>query len=237
MNIKFNFEGRKVLVTGGAQGIGLEMAQSFVNSQAEVYVWDYSAPESPMEGVHFSQVDVSDRVACAEAANNISDLDILINNAGITRDKSLSKMSEQEFDEVIGTNLKGVFNVTQALLPCFSAGDSKRIVNLSSIVALYGNFGQSNYVAAKAGVIGLTKTWARELAKKGFTVNAIAPGFTQTAMTEKMPREVLDNMSQAIPVGRMGLPKDIATAAMFFASGEAGYINGAVLSVDGGLVG
>jgi 3-oxoacyl-[acyl-carrier protein] reductase len=174
-----------------------------------------------------------------EAATNALPwpVDTVVNNAGITRDKSFSKMNPEDWQAVIDTNLTGVFNITKSLLPKFKNDQTpKRIINISSIVALYGNFGQTNYVAAKAGVIGMTKTWARELSRKGFTVNAVAPGFTLTPMVEAMPAEARAQIEQKIPAGRLGQPRDIANAVMFLATEEAGYISGTTLSVDGALV-
>lgn len=248
MKISHQFNGKHCVITGGAQGIGLEIAKSFLDSGAFVSIWDYSddALKHAREElsrfadcVSFSKVDVTSATSCSDAAARLTrSVDVLVNNAGITRDKSFKKMSEEEFDAVINTNLKGVFQVTKTLLERFTATPNapKRIVNISSVVALYGNFGQTNYVAAKAGVIGMTKTWARELAKSGFTVNAIAPGFIATAMTNAMPPEVLQGMVAKVPVGRMGRPEDIANAVLFLASEGASYINGTTLSVDGGLV-
>lgn len=246
-NLVFDFTGRHAIVTGGAQGIGFEISKKLLNAKSTVTVWDYSSDAlksaekelAQFQGrVFFHQVDVTNRDQLRQASLALSKpLDFLINNAGITRDRSLTKMSEAEFDSVIQTNLTGLFNVTKALLEKFAAsGTTKRIVNLSSVVALYGNFGQSNYVAAKAGVIGLTKTWARELAKKGFTVNAVAPGFILTAMTKAMPEEALKSMSEKVPLGRLGEPADIANTCLFLCAEESGYINGATLSVDGGIV-
>lgn len=259
MTLKFDFTGKSVVVTGGARGIGLEITRQFLTSGANVTVWEYSeesiasaketlksyvslgtSPDTQSKGarLHFQQVDVSKAEDCDKAAQALpSPVDILINNAGITRDKSFAKMTEDDFDAVIDTNLGGVYRVTKSLLEKFnSANPNKRIISLSSVVALYGNFGQTNYVAAKAGVIGMTKTWARELSKKGFTANAIAPGFTLTPMVEAMPAEVLKGMESRVPAGRLGTPKDIANACLFLASDEASYITGTVLSVDGGLV-
>jgi 3-oxoacyl-[acyl-carrier protein] reductase len=246
-NLQFQFKNKNIVVTGGAQGIGYQMALQFLQSGAQVSIWDYSeqALQQAMqqlrehEGrVHFAKVDVSRMDSCTAAAASLSwQVDVLINNAGITRDKSFAKMSSAEWDAVIGTNLTGLFNVTKSLFEKFNASSMhKRIINISSVVALYGNFGQTNYVAAKAGVIGMTKTWSREFARKGFTVNAIAPGFIRTAMTEQMPAEVLQQMSSKVPVARLGMPEDIAHACMFLASEQASYINGHVFSVDGGLV-
>lgn len=249
-NIQYRFENKSVVVTGGAQGIGFRIVKDFLAAGARVSVWDYSDEAlrfamseleqmSDADGrVHSAKVDVSRMDSCQAAVSSLPfKTDILINNAGITRDKSFSKMTVEEFEAVIRTNLTGVFNVTKGLLENFNpASDQRRIISLASVVALYGNFGQTNYVASKAGVIGMTRTLARELGRKGFTVNAVAPGFIQTRMTEKMPEEVIKGMVAKVPTGRMGEVRDISNACLFLASEEASYINGAVLSVDGGLV-
>ncbi len=246
-NIKWNFDNKSVVVTGGAQGIGFEICKKFLLAGAEVSIWDYSVEclkNAERELKQWShqlqvvQVDVTDRSSCAKAASSLKgDIDILINNAGITRDKSFLKMSDEDFDQVIQTNLTGLFNVTKCLWEKFKGNSiHKRIINMSSVVALYGNFGQTNYVASKAGVIGLTKTWSKEFGRKGFTVNAIAPGFTLTKMTQAMPKEILDKMANQVPVQRLGVTEDIANACLFLSSEEASYINGGVISVDGGLV-
>lgn len=245
--LQFKFEGKTVLVTGGAQGIGFEMTKKFLIAGAFVQVWDYSTEalsKMKMELKSFesqlsaTQVDVTNRESIQSAVSQMSrPLDVLINNAGITRDKSFAKMNEADWDAVIATNLTGLFNVTKALFEKFNPqSQQKRIINISSVVGLYGNFGQTNYAATKAGVIGMTKTWAKELGRKGWTSNAIAPGFIETPMTAAMPAEVLQQMASKVPVARLGQVQDIANAALFLASEEASYINGAVLSVDGGLV-
>jgi 3-oxoacyl-[acyl-carrier protein] reductase len=253
MAIVFDFSHKCVVVTGGANGIGLEIARQFLSAGARVEIWDFVDTQSAGKTGHasaqtelasfgnrvtFQHVDVSKTQSCElEAANLPFQVDILVNNAGITRDKSLAKMSSEDFDAVVATNLNGVFYVTKSLLPKFSADSSpKRIVNIASVVALYGNFGQTNYVAAKAGVIGMTKTWARELAKKGFTTNAIAPGFVLTSMVEDMPAAAREKLAERIPVGRLAHPREIANTCLFLACETSGYINGAVVSVDGGLV-
>lgn len=169
------------------------------------------------------------------AINAFGRIDILVNNAGITRDKSLKKMSEAEFDLVIAVNLKGVFNCTKAVSPHMVEAGYGRILNAASIVGVYGNFGQTNYAAAKAAVIGMTKTWMRELGRKGITVNAVAPGFIKTDMIKTIPDEIIADMVASTPVQRAGKPEDIANAYLFLASEEASFINGAVLHVDGGL--
>lgn len=246
-NIKFQFDNKCVVVTGGAQGIGLQIVKDFLTAGAKVSIWDYSQEglESVRqelsqfgERVHTVQVDVSKMDSCVAAAAQLPfQIDVLINNAGITRDKSFTKMTSEEFDQVINTNLNGLFYVTKSLFDKFNPDQkNKRIINMASVVALYGNFGQTNYVAAKAGVIGLTKTWAREFSKKGFTVNAIAPGFIMTKMVAKMPQEVLQNMASKVPVGRLGETSDISNACLFLSSSDASYVNGTVISVDGGLV-
>ncbi len=246
-NLKFSFSKTNAVVTGGAQGIGLQIATEFLQAGAQVAIWDFSE-QALMEAQKtlasfkdqavFKRVDVTQRASCAEAAQSLPwSVTVLINNAGITRDKSFAKMTGEDFDAVIQTNLTGLFNVTQALYSQFDSNHAhKRIINISSVVGLYGNFGQTNYAAAKAGVIGMTKTWAKEFGKKNFTVNAIAPGFIQTKMVQAMPAEVLNQMATKVPVSHLGETKDIANACLFLASKEAGYINGAVLSVDGGLV-
>jgi 3-oxoacyl-[acyl-carrier protein] reductase len=246
MNIQYQFQSKTALVTGGAAGIGFEVTRAFLRAGARVAVWDYSdqALEQAQkelasfgEKVLFTKVDVSQPASCQAAAASLPfALDILVNNAGITRDKSFKKMSTEEWDSVIATNLSGLFHVTKSLFEKFNGESAhKRIINISSIVGLYGNFGQTNYAAAKAGVIGMTKTWAREFARAGFTVNAIAPGFIATKMTEGMPPEALQQMAAKVPVQRLGKPAEIANACLFLASEEAAYISGTVLSVDGAL--
>lgn len=245
--VKFGFDGKHAIVTGGAQGIGFEITKGFLQAGAQVTIWDYSqealqkamAELSSFHGrVHTCAVDVTSRSSIAEAVSQLAaPVDVLVNNAGITRDKSFAKMGEADWDAVIATNLTGLFNVTKALFEKFNpASAHKRIINISSVVGLYGNFGQTNYAAAKAGVIGMTKTWAKELGRKGWTSNAIAPGFIETPMTAAMPTEVLAQMAAKVPVARLGQTADIANATLFLASESASYINGAVLSVDGGLV-
>ena len=245
-NLKFNFQNKNVVVTGGARGIGLQLTRQFLEAGANVAVWEYSTESietakselaSFAGRVHFQQVDVSKFDSTEKEAQSLPfHLHILINNAGITRDKSFGKMTHEDFEAVIDTNLTGVFNCTKSLMPKFADTPDKRIISISSVVALYGNFGQTNYVAAKAGVIGMTKTWARELSRKGFTVNAVAPGFTMTPMVEAMPAEARKSIEEKIPAGRFGKPSDIANACMFLASDEASYISGTVISVDGALV-
>jgi 3-oxoacyl-[acyl-carrier protein] reductase len=249
---------RVAVITGGANGIGRATALAFANAGASVAIWDMVEPAG-QEVVNeiaelggsaaFFKVNVSAQAdvesAVAATIARFGKIDILINNAGITRDAQLikvkegevtGKMSDAEFDAVVAVNLKGVFTCTQAIVPGMIRQGYGRIISAASVVALYGNFGQTNYVATKAGVIGMTKVWARELGKRGITANAVAPGFIATDMTRGMPDKVLAEMIAHTPVGRMGEPRDIANAYLFLASDEASFINGTVLSVDGGLV-
>lgn len=246
-NIIFSFKNKNAVVTGGASGIGFEITKSFLAAGGNVSIWDYSeqalsnakAELAPYANqIHLQQIDVTNRDSVAKATAALPwPVDILVNNAGITRDKSFAKMGAEDWDAVINTNLTGLFNVTKSLLEKFNPSSAhKRIINISSVVGLYGNFGQTNYAAAKSGVIGMTKTWGKELGRKGFTSNAIAPGFIMTAMTKAMPKEVLESMASKVPVTRLGETEDIANACLFLASEQASYINGTVLSVDGGIV-
>lgn len=243
--LRYNFAGRRALITGGAQGIGFEIAKRFLEAEATVTIADYSEDAlnsakrelNSFKNLQCVRLDVTNRESCTQLAQSLAEpLHILVNNAGITRDKSFAKMTDVEFDQVIQTNLTGIYNVTKALLTKFDANQPKRIINMASVVALYGNFGQTNYAAAKAGVVAMTKTWAKELGRKGFTANAIAPGFIRTKMTEAMPSEVLEGIATKVPVARLGETADIANACLYLASDQAGYVNGTVLSVDGGLV-
>ena len=245
--ITYIFKGKSVVVTGGAQGIGFQIAQQFLSAGAQVSIWDYSQDALTVAQkelssfgpqLHVARVDVTDRESVAAATNSVPwTIDVLINNAGITRDKSFAKLQPDDWDSVIATNLTGLFNVTKSLFEKFTpTSQNKRIINISSVVGLYGNFGQSNYAAAKSGVIGLTKTWAKEFSRKGWTVNAVAPGIIMTAMTKAMPKEVLDGIVAKVPANRMGEPSDIANACLFLASDQASYITGTTISVDGGVV-
>ena len=239
---------RVALITGASRGIGREAALLFAREGAKIAVCDVA--ESGQDVVDeinrkegeaiFVKTDVTDRESCQRAAQiaieRFQRIDILINNAGIVRDARLVKMSEEDFDLVVKVNLKGAFNATQAVAPFMIEQGSGKIINVASVVGLYGNFGQTNYVATKAGIIGMTKVWARELGRRGINVNAVAPGFTQTEMTDGVPEKVLQTMREKASLGRLGRPRDIANAYLFLASDESDYVHGAVLSVDGGLI-
>jgi 3-oxoacyl-[acyl-carrier protein] reductase len=239
---------RVALITGASRGIGREAALLFAREGAKIAVCDVAESGQDVadeinrkEGeAIFIKTDVTDRNSCQRAAQTAIErfqrIDILINNAGIVRDARLVKMSEEDFDLVVKVNLKGAFNATQAVAPFMIEQGSGKIINVASVVGLYGNFGQTNYVATKAGIIGMTKVWARELGRKGINVNAVAPGFTQTEMTDGVPEKVLQMMREKASLGRLGRPRDIANAYLFLASDESDYVHGAVLSVDGGLI-
>jgi 3-oxoacyl-[acyl-carrier protein] reductase len=186
------------------------------------------------------QVDVTNRTSVEMLVQvtlkNFGRIDVLINNAGIVRDAQLVKMSEENFDQVMNVNLKGVFNCTQAVVPTMIEQESGVILSTASVVAPYGNFGQTNYVASKAGLVGMTKVWARELGRKGIRANAVAPGFTETRMTAGIPDKVMEKLMERIALGRLGKPEDIANAFVWLASDEAAYVTGHVLAVDGGTV-
>ena len=224
-------------------------AETFLEQGATVIIWDVNEEggqaavdrwKAAGQTCLFQRVDTRDYEATLEAAaaahQAFGRLDILINNAGITRDSSLKNMSPEQWQSVIDVNLTGVFNCTKAVYPYMAEQGFGRILNAASIVGIYGNFGQSNYVAAKAGLIGMTKTWAREFGPKGITVNAVAPGFINTEMVTTIPEENLKAMIQHTPLRKMGEAQDIANAYAFLASDEAAFITGITLSVDGGLV-
>ncbi|MFT0532157.1 3-oxoacyl-ACP reductase FabG [Castellaniella hirudinis] len=236
------------LITGAARGIGAATALKFAQEGATLVACDIHEDilQDTLRHCRDAGVDaiglaanVTSRAsmdtAVQAALAQFGHIDILVNNAGITRDARLEKMTEDQFDAVIDVNLKGVFNAAQAVLPGMLARGSGVILNASSIVGLCGNFGQTNYVAAKAGVIGFTQTWCRELGPKGIRVNAIAPGFIQTPMLDSIPDTVLTRMRDQVPLRRLGQPEEVANLYAFLASDEASYINGAVIEVTGGL--
>jgi 3-oxoacyl-[acyl-carrier protein] reductase len=240
-------QGKVALITGGLNGLGREAALVFAREGASVAVCDL-APDGGelMAAIQaqggnsvYASADVSQpshvETMVEAVVERFGGIDVLINNAGITRDATLLKMSAEQWDQVIAVNLSGVFHCTKAVAPHMVERGKGKIINTSSIVGISGNFGQTNYAAAKAGLIGMTKTWARELGPKGITVNAVAPGFIATEMVKKMPEKVLQGMRDRTPVRRLGEPRDVANAYLFLASDDADFINGAVLSVDGGL--
>lgn len=238
-----------VLITGAARGIGEATAVRFAEEGAKVVVTDIGI-ENLQEvtqkvtelgtEVRAFHMNVTDRAnveeVVAEVIKAFGKIDVLVNNAGITADAQLLKMEEADFDKVIDVNLKGVFNCGQTVAKLMAENGGGVILNASSVVGLYGNFGQTNYAATKWGVIGITKSWAKELGRKGIRVNAVAPGFTMTPMVEKMPDKVIDMMKGKSPLGALATSRDIANAYLFLASDEAAFITGTVLSVDGGVV-
>lgn len=241
-------ENKIAVITGGADGIGKATSERFAEEGATVIVWDMNQEKGEetvaeinksgglalfmrVNTAKYDEVDKATKL-CVE---NFGRIDILINNAGITRDSSIKKMTPETWQQVIDVNLTGVFNCCKCVSDVMVENGWGRIVNASSVVALYGNFGQTNYVATKAGLIGMSKTLAKELGRKGITVNAVAPGFIATEMVKKMPPEVLKSMEDKVPLKRLGMPAEIAATYAFLASDDAAYINGTVISVDGGI--
>jgi 3-oxoacyl-[acyl-carrier protein] reductase len=243
-----SLEGRVAIVTGGSSGLGKATILKFASLGAIVINWDINTERGEQlkaeltdKGVKadFYQVNTSDFESVEKTAHDIiakyGQIDILVNNAGITRDATLLKMTPEQWQQVINVNLTGVFNCTRAVAPFMVEKGYGKIISISSVVGLYGNFGQTNYAAAKAGVIAMTQTWAKELGRKGINVNAIAPGFMHTEILDAMPDEVLDKMKSKVPLQRLGKPEDIANINAFLASSEGDYIHGATISVDGGI--
>ena len=246
---KLRLKDKVAIVTGAGRGIGLVTAQTFAREGAKVALCDLDMPEVEAATAQIKQsggeamavqTNTAHRASVQELLNKVmaayGRVDILVNNAGIIRDKQLLKMEDADFDQVIEVNLKGVYMCTRLVAEAMAAQGGGVVLNASSVVALYGNFGQTNYVASKAGVIGMTKVWARELGRKGIRVNAVAPGFIETRMTEGIPDKVIEKLIEKVPLGRMGKPQDIANAYLWLASDESSYVTGHVLSVDGGAV-
>ena len=246
--IETGLKNKVVIVTGAAAGIGKATARRFAQEGCRVASWDVKEG-APEDGGLFQKVDTSNSAAVDAAVREVvtrwGTVDVLVNNAGILRDGQLVKykdgavasiMSDEQFDAVISVNLKGVFVCARAVVPHMIAGGGGVILNASSVVGLYGNFGQTNYVAAKAGLIGMTRVWARELGRYKIRVNAVAPGFILTDMVKAMPEKILQGMKDHTPIGRAGQPEDIANAYLWLASDAASFVSGTVLSVDGGVV-
>ena len=248
MNPARRLEGKVSIITGAGQGIGLATALKFAQEGAVVVVCDLrqdavdaavaQCRAAGAQALGFA-LSVTDRgqvdAMVAEVKARHGRIDVLVNNAGITQDARLQKMSLQQFDAVIDVNLRGVFHCAQAVVDSMVAQGSGVILNASSVVGIYGNFGQTNYAAAKFGVIGFTKTWSRELGPKGVRVNAVAPGFIETPILSTIPDKLLGQMQEEVPLRRLGSPAEVANVYAFLASDEASYVNGAVLEVSGGL--
>jgi 3-oxoacyl-[acyl-carrier protein] reductase len=242
-------ENKVAVITGGAQGIGKATAEKFASEGASVVVWDMNEEkgtnlakalekhsiQAAFESVNVAKME-SVELATKKTIEQFGKIDILINNAGITKDASFLKMTPEQWQQVIDVNLTGVFNCTKTIAPSMVERRYGRIINASSVVGIYGNFGQTNYVATKAGVIGMTQVWARELGRKGITVNAVAPGFIATDMIQTIPEKILEAIKEKTPLQRFGTPEDVANVYCFLASDEAAFINGAVISVDGGYI-
>ncbi|MBR5272313.1 MAG: 3-oxoacyl-ACP reductase FabG [Clostridia bacterium] len=234
-------EGKVAVVTGGAKGLGASMAQLFAKEGAKVIAVDMGEMSYTCENVEGYQLNVTDVEACQKfydyAMEKYGKIDILINNAGITRDGMTRKMTDDMWNLVIDVNLKGVFNLTRLIGPQMEDKGSGAIVSISSVVGVFGNVGQANYSATKAGVMGLTKTWAKEFARKGANVrvNAIAPGYTMTDILKTVPQDLLDKFAKMTMLGRLGQPEEIASVALFLVSDDSSYITGQVIQVDGGM--
>lgn len=245
---EMRLEGKVALITGGANGIGKVTAKRFLIEGAKVVISDINEEmgnetvgELRQYGeITFIQADVSNTEQVEKMVDSIvkayKKIDILINNAGITIDGMLTKMDESSWEKVLSVNLSGVFKCTKAVVPVMLEQGSGVILNASSVVGIHGNIGQTNYAATKAGVIGLTKSWAKEFGAKGIRVNAVAPGFIATDMTATIPQKLLDLMEYKTPLKKLGKPEDIAAAYLYLASDDASFVTGTILNVDGGLV-
>ncbi len=234
------------IVTGGAAGIGAAIAKKFIENDAVVIVVDVDEELGKATTIsmgakaHFYYINIADEQSVNETiekiANNFAKIDILVNNAGVTNDRLLVRMTKDDWDKVININLTGTFLVTKAVVKYMMKQRFGKIINIASVIGLIGNVGQANYAASKAGIIGFTKSCAKEFASRNIIVNAIAPGFIETRMTEKLPEEIKQTYFKLIPLGRFGKPEDVANLALFLASDQADYITGQVIAIDGGMV-
>ncbi len=237
------------IVTGAGQGIGQTIAVRLAQEGAEVIVSDINLQGVEQTASQIRQMDRKSLAVKVDVANfedvqamvqksteEFGRVDILVNNAGVTKDNLLVRMTQQQWDWVISVNLKGTFNCTKAVAPHMMRNRYGRIINIASVIGLVGNAGQANYAASKAGIIGLTKSVAKELASRGITVNAVAPGYIQTEMTERLPEQVKETLLKTVPLRRPGLPQDVAGVVVFLASDDASYITGQVINIDGGMV-
>ncbi len=232
---RYDFNGRSAVVTGGARGLGLRIAERLAESGCKVHIFDLNADDTDRLPGEFHSVDITSSAAINDSINALADRPtLLVNNAGITRDRTLMKMQDDEWQSVIDTNLTGAFNMIRAMAPLMTNAGHGRIVNIASINGIRGKFGQANYTAAKAGLIGLTKTAARELGRKGVTVNVIAPGMVLTEMTTLLPPEIVERACSETALGELATADDVADAALFLLSDPAAAITGSVLQVDAG---
>lgn len=233
--------GKIAVVTGASSGIGKAIVEAFIENGAKVIGLDIIEMDSWNDNLTMLKADVSSTADCERAYQKITELvhhvDVLVNCAGITRDAMTKKMTENEFDQVVAVNLKGVWNLTRLIGPAMQENQSGSIINISSVVGVFGNIGQANYAATKAGVIGMTKSWAKEFALKGgnVRVNAVAPGYTMTNMMKTVPENLLKKFCAATILGRLGEPKEIANTVLFLASDLASYVTGEVINVNGGM--
>ena len=234
--MKIDFSGRTAIVTGGARGLGRTIAEALAEAGASVHAVDVTLPEDAATStLQFHELDITDAAAVEAACQSIgAPLDILVNNAGITRDRTLLKMSAAEWSDVIAVNLTGAFNMIHAVAPLMSGENGGAIVNITSINGIRGKIGQGNYAASKAGLIGLTRTAARELGRKNIRVNAVAPGMVMTEMARQLPPEILERALAETALGRLAEPADIAAAVLFLVGDAANAITGQVLQVDAG---
>lgn len=244
-----DFKGQTVLVTGGSRGIGAAIAKAFAKEGANIalnFAGSITAAEETAKAIidlggkcKIYQADVSDlsqvEAMIKKAEEDFGGIDILINNAGITKDSLFMRMKEEDWDSVIDVNLKGVFNCSKSVVRGMIKKRKGKIISIASVVALSGNIGQANYAASKAGIIGFTKSLAQELGSRNIQVNAVAPGYIETTMTESLPQNIKEELIKKIPSGRIGSPEDVANTVLFLASENASYITGQVISVNGGL--